>query len=102
MVEDPKIYIGLRLKGRYLVEEHIGSGLSAHAFKAYDTLLQGRVVVKIINAGHNRTRIQLLVYIHPNFSGFGVFQVPAIGSGFQPFSRDQVDAGVDRERDGLS
>ena len=48
MVEDPKIYIGLRLKGRYLIEEHIGSGLSAHAFKAYDTLLQGRVVVKII------------------------------------------------------
>jgi tetratricopeptide (TPR) repeat protein/tRNA A-37 threonylcarbamoyl transferase component Bud32 len=48
MFEDPNIYIGLRLKGRYLVEAHIGSGLSAHAFKAYDTLLHGRVVVKII------------------------------------------------------
>ncbi len=48
MAEDPRAYLGLRLKGRYLIEDHIGSGLSAHAFKAYDTLLQGRVVVKII------------------------------------------------------
>jgi len=50
MAEDPRTYIGLRLKGRYLIEDHIGSGLSAHAFKAYDTLLQGRVVVKIIKS----------------------------------------------------
>jgi len=48
MAEDPKAYLGVRLKGRYLIEDHIGSGLSAHAFKAYDTLLQGRVVIKII------------------------------------------------------
>ncbi len=48
MAEDAKAYRGIRLKGRYLIEEHIGSGLSAHAFRAYDTLLQGRVVVKII------------------------------------------------------
>jgi predicted ATPase/tRNA A-37 threonylcarbamoyl transferase component Bud32 len=48
MAEDAKSYLNLRLKGRYLIEHHIGSGLSAHAFRAYDTLLQGRVVVKII------------------------------------------------------
>jgi predicted ATPase/tRNA A-37 threonylcarbamoyl transferase component Bud32 len=48
MAEDARAYLGVRLKGRYLIETHIGSGLSAHAFKAYDTLLQGRVVVKII------------------------------------------------------
>ncbi len=50
MSEDAGAYLGLRLKGRYLIEDHIGSGLSAHAFRAYDTLLQGRVVVKIIKS----------------------------------------------------
>ncbi len=50
MAEDARAYLGLRLKGRYLIEEHIGSGLSAHAFRAYDTLLQGRVVIKIIKS----------------------------------------------------
>jgi tetratricopeptide (TPR) repeat protein len=50
MADDASEYLGLRLKGRYLIEEHIGSGLSAHAFRAYDTLLQGRVVVKIIKS----------------------------------------------------
>ncbi|HDS30584.1 MAG TPA: hypothetical protein ENN67_06010, partial [Firmicutes bacterium] len=48
MAEDARSYLGKKLKGRYMIEDHIGSGLSAHAFKAYDTLLQGRVVVKII------------------------------------------------------
>lgn len=48
MAENASAYLNLRLKGRYLIEHHIGSGLSAHAFRAYDTLLQGRVVVKII------------------------------------------------------
>jgi len=50
MAEDPRAYLGIRLKGRYLIEDHIGSGLSAHAYRAYDTLLQGRVVVKIIKS----------------------------------------------------
>ncbi len=50
MADDPRTYLGVRLKGRYLIEDHIGSGLSAHAFRAYDTLLQGRVVVKIIKS----------------------------------------------------
>ena len=50
MADDARTYLGLRLKGRYLIEDHIGSGLSAHAFRAYDTLLQGRVVVKIIKS----------------------------------------------------
>jgi tetratricopeptide (TPR) repeat protein/tRNA A-37 threonylcarbamoyl transferase component Bud32 len=48
VAEDPRAYLNLRLKGRYLIEEHLGSGLSAHAFKAFDTLLQGKVVVKIV------------------------------------------------------
>ncbi len=48
MAEDARLYLGLRLNDRYMIEDHIGSGLSAHAFKAYDTLLMGRVVVKII------------------------------------------------------
>jgi len=50
MAEDARTYLGNRLKGRYLIEEHIGSGLSAHAYRAYDTLLQGRVVIKIIKS----------------------------------------------------
>jgi len=50
MAEDARSYLGLRLKGRYLIEDHIGTGLSAHAFRAYDALLQGRVVVKIIKS----------------------------------------------------
>ncbi len=41
-------YIGLTLKGRYRLERFLGEGLRGLAFLAYDSLLEGWVVVKVI------------------------------------------------------
>jgi len=41
-------YLGLTLKGRYRLESFLGEGISGMAFLAYDSLLEGWVVVKII------------------------------------------------------
>jgi serine/threonine protein kinase len=40
---------GLKIKNRYVLLEEIGSGLMARAYLAYDELLEGEVVVKVIN-----------------------------------------------------
>lgn len=41
--------VGVTIKDRYTLWECIGEGLQAQAYLAYDTLLEGRVVVKVLS-----------------------------------------------------
>ncbi|MBU1023546.1 tetratricopeptide repeat protein, partial [bacterium] len=50
---------GLKIKDRYVLLEEIGQGLMARAFLAYDSLLEGEVVVKILNTEIQGTPLPL-------------------------------------------
>lgn len=50
---------GLKIKERYVLLEEIGHGLMARAYLAYDELLEGEVVVKVINTEIGGVKIAL-------------------------------------------
>ncbi|MCD6217421.1 tetratricopeptide repeat protein [bacterium] len=50
---------GLKIKERYVLLEEIGHGLMARAYLAYDELLEGEVVVKVINTEIGGVKIPL-------------------------------------------